>query len=154
RPAAFAGAARLPLAARRPQGPEVDRVNARSALLTAVLLLAPLAASAADARRPLLDFARQREQSREHGDHTIASRADPKEAQHAVDQGHVPREAECARSLGAQRYANLYTSLAGTRASMGDLSGAAAAYRSAHACRPRDPNILAALGGVLFDARR
>ena len=61
--------------------------------------------------------------------------------------------ADCARSLGAQRYANLYASLAATSAALGDQKGAAAAYRSAHACRPRDANILAALGGVLFDAR-
>ena len=31
--------------------------------------------------------------------------------------------------------------------------GAARAYRSAHACRPRDAQILAALAGVLFDGR-
>ena len=38
-------------------------------------------------------------------------------------------------------------------AGQGDFAGAAKAYRSAHACRPRDAQILAALAGVLFDAR-
>jgi len=65
----------------------------------------------------------------------------------------VPPDGDCAGSLGAQRYAHLYIALAGARAMTGDHAGAAAAYRSAHACRPRDPDILAALGGVLFDSR-
>jgi lipoprotein NlpI len=125
----------------------------RLAILACGVLLAPLAAAAGDTAHPLLAFARQREETREHGDRNIASRSDLLEAQHALAQGHVPAEAECAHSLGAQRYADLYTTLAGTRASAGDLKGAAAAYRSAHACRPRDADILAALGGVLFDAR-
>jgi lipoprotein NlpI len=124
----------------------------RFGILAGLLLLAPLGA-AADAAHPLLDFARQREQSREHGDRNIASRSDLLEAQHALEQGHVPPETGCAHSLGAQRYADLHSTLAGARASSGDLKGAAAAYRSAHACRPRDADILAALGGVLFDAR-
>jgi lipoprotein NlpI len=127
-------------------------VNARLPVFVALLLMAPLA-TAGHANRPLLDFARIRAQTQAHSERTIASRDDLREAQHALEQGHVPPEAECARSLGAQRFADLYTSLAATRASLGDLAGAAAAYRSAHACRPRDADILAALGGVLFDAR-
>jgi len=142
----------MPFAARRPQGPEVDGVNARLATFVTLLLVAPLSA-AGDVAHPLLEYARQRESAQEHSDRGIASRADLTEAEHALEQAHVPPEAECARSIGAQRYANLYTALAGTRAALGDLAGAAAAYRSAHACRPRDANILAALGGVLFDAR-
>ena len=128
-------------------------MKARLAILAGLLLLAPLIEAADTRSHPLLDFARQREQSSEHSDRNIASRSDLIEAQHALDQGRVPSEADCPRSIGAQRYANLYTTLAATRAALGDLKGAAAAYRSAHACRPRDPNILAALGGVLFDAR-
>lgn len=128
-------------------------MSARLAILAGLLLIPSLAGAAGVASHPLLDFAREREQSREHSDRSVASRSDLKEAQHALEQGHVPPEAECARSLGAQRYADLYTTLAATKASLGDLAGAAAAYRSAHACRPRDANILAALGGVLFDAR-
>lgn len=121
-------------------------------MLMGLMLLAPLAA-AAPALHPLLDFARERAGTREHSERNVVSRADVKEAEHALEQARVPPAAECAASLGAQRYADLYTSLAGARASLGDAAGAAAAYRNAHACRPRDPDILAALGGVLFDAR-
>jgi lipoprotein NlpI len=127
-------------------------VSGRSAILVGLLLLAPLAA-AGGADHPLLDFARLREATRAHSERNIASRKDLLEARHALEQGRVPPEAECAGSLGAQRYADLYTMLASSQASVGDFAGAAAAYRSAHACRPRDANILAALGGVLFDAR-
>jgi len=125
----------------------------RDVVLAGLLLLSPLLATADTAAHPLLGFARQREQTREHSERNIASRGDLLEAQHALAQGHVPPEAECARSLGAQRYADLYTALAATRSSLGDFAGAAADYRNAHACRPRDADILAALGSVLFDAR-
>jgi lipoprotein NlpI len=127
-------------------------VNARPAILVGLLLLAPLAA-AADAKRPLLEFARLRAETHQHSDRNIASRSNLLEAEHALEQGRVPPAAGCASSLGAQRYADLYTTVAGARASLGDLAGAAAAYRSAHECRPRDPDILAALGGVLLDSR-
>jgi lipoprotein NlpI len=127
-------------------------VSARIAILAGLLLTSPLA-SADGTGHPLLDFARERAESHERSDRNIGSRADLLEAEHAVEQAHIPPEAECASSLGAPRYADLYTMLGGARAAVGDLAGAAAAYRSAHACRPRDANILAALGSVLFDAR-
>jgi lipoprotein NlpI len=127
-------------------------VIARRAILAALLLM-PTLALARGENHPLLDYARKREATRSHDPHNIASNADVAEAQHALDQGHVPAELECASSLGAQRYASLYASLAAARAGVGDLPGAAAAYRSAHACRPRDADLLGALGEVLFDAR-
>lgn len=139
----------MPLVARRPQGPEVHRLSVRLAFIA---LLFPLGAAAADAH-PLLDFARERAETRERDARNIATSSGITEAQHAIDQARVPAEADCARSLGAQRYADLYTQLAGEKTSVGDRAGAAAAYRSAHACRPRDADILAALGGVLFDQR-
>jgi lipoprotein NlpI len=127
-------------------------VKTRLATLITLLLLAPLAA-AAQALHPLLDFARSRADTHQHSERNIASRSDLLEAEHALQQGRVPSAAECAGSLGAQRYADLYTTLAAARSALGDVAGAAAAYRSAHECRPRDPDILAALGGVLLDAR-
>lgn len=113
----------------------------------------PAAASEADASHPLLEYARRYQQEHDLGERYVASRSPLRNAELALEQGRVPPESECARSLGAQRYAELYTAVAGSKASAGDLAGAAAAYRSAHACRPRDPDILAALGGVLIDAR-
>ena len=70
-----------------------------------------------------------------------------------LEQAHAPADAECARSLGAPRFADLHARAGAARAGDGDFAGAAAAYRRAHACRPRDADILAALAGVLFDAR-
>lgn len=127
-------------------------MTAPRAIVATLLLLVPLFATARE-DRPLLEFARARAATHQHSERNIASRSSLREAEHALEQGHVPPEAECAGSLGAQRYANLYTTLAAERAALGDVAGAAAAYRSAHACRPRDADILAALGGVLFDAR-
>ena len=127
--------------------------------ILACLALASLAMAAAPAPapgptpHPLLDFARERETTRERDANRIARDSDVREALHALEQGNTPPEAECAQSMGAQRYANLYTDLAAARAGSGDLKGAAEAYRSAHACRPRDADILGALGGVEFDAR-
>ncbi len=43
--------------------------------------------------------------------------------------------------------------MAFSRSSEGDFAGAAAEFRRALACRPHDPDIHAALAGVLFDAR-
>jgi hypothetical protein len=54
---------------------------------------------------------------------------------------------------GRTTFRELYGQLAVARTAEGDFMGAARDYRSAHACRPHDPEILAALAGVLFDAR-
>jgi lipoprotein NlpI len=56
-------------------------------------------------------------------------------------------------AIGAARFAALHGEFATSSADAGDLAAAADGYRHAHACRPHDPNILAALAGVLFDAR-
>lgn len=129
-------------------------MNARLAVLAGLLLVSPVAAAVDATPHPLLEFARHRDVAgRPDSARDFTSRSDLREAQHALDQARLPPESECARSLGAQRYADLYTYLAAKRSALGDLAGAAAAYRSAHACRPRDADILAALGDVLFEAR-
>ena len=74
-------------------------------------------------------------------------------ALHAIEQSHPPASADCARSLGAQRFAELYGSLGAARSAVGDFQGAAEAYRHAVACRPRVAELHAALGSALFDAR-
>ncbi|HTU66859.1 MAG TPA: hypothetical protein VMF52_12995 [Steroidobacteraceae bacterium] len=127
--------------------------------IVALLLASVVAAASPPARpastpaaHPLLDFARARERTRERGRESYGTR-NVREAEHALEQGHVPNDADCAGSLGAQRFANLHLEVAAARAGAGDPRGAADAYRRAHACRPRDADLLAALGSVLFDAR-
>ena len=134
-------------------------------LLLTVLLVAPLAAqdktTPTASGHPLLERARQREAER--ADEAQAGKTSGREisfgylnlreALHALEQAHVPDDAHCADSLGASRYAALHNDVAASRAVDGDYLGAAADYRHALACRPRDPEILSALAGVLFDAR-
>ena len=138
-------------------------------LLLAVILAAPAAAQEAKSSvpngttstHPLLDRAREREAERirEAQDGKSGGRAigfgylNLREALHALEQAHVPDDAQCAGSLGASRYAVLHGDVAASRAVDGDYLGAAADYRRALACRPRDAELLGALAGVLFDAR-
>ena len=79
--------------------------------------------------------------------------AELREADHALERAQAPPDGECAASLGARRFAELHGSVGVARSMLGDFAGAARAYRRAHACRPRDADVLAALGGALFDAR-
>jgi len=138
-------------------------------LLLAVILTAPAAAqeakssvpNATRSTHPLLVRAREREaeRSREAQDGKSGGRAigfgylNLREALHALEQAHVPDDAQCAGSLGASRFAVLHGDVAASRAVDGDYLGAAADYRRALACRPRDAELLGALAGVLFDAR-
>ena len=128
-------------------------------------LAAPLAAqdtTSVDPRSyPLLERARQREAERIKEAREGDANSPPtgfeylnlSQAMHAREQAHVPGDAQCAGSVGAARFAELHIDVAAARAIDGDYLGAAADYRRALACRPRDADLLDALGGVLFDAR-
>ena len=123
-------------------------------LLAALMLCTGMAAAAGSATpaHPLLEMARQRvlkggEQRTAPGVSNVS------EAEHQLAQAQPPADEVCSGSLGAPLFAALHAEVAAARAGDGDFTGAAAAYRSAHACRPRDPRILSALAGVLFDAR-
>ena len=150
----------MPLAARRPQGPESHRLKRASLLLLAALLAHPLPVTGGEdctpAEHPLLERARQREIERakepERTRQFIGTGA-LREAQHQLQQARVPDSENCARSLGAIHFADLHASVGLARASDGDYLGAAADYRKALACRPRDTDLLGALAGALFDAR-
>ena len=138
-------------------------------LLLALLLLSPLSApgAAIDAANPvqdkfpLLERAREREAERAHASRAGESSGPEisfgyltlREALHSREQAHVPDDSQCAGSLGAYRYAALHNDVAASRTLEGDFLGAAADFRRALACRPRDAEILSALAGVLFDAR-
>jgi len=149
----------MPQPARRPAGAEVACL--KHALLATLLLTlaAPGTASAGDEEdldfmRPLLQFARERERTRDERPRpTPAGVSELKEARHQLEQSNPPREGECAGSLGAAVYADLYAELAAAHAAEGDYGGAAVELRKAHDCRPHSADILSQLAGVLFDAR-
>lgn len=101
---------------------------------------------------PLLELARERGPTSELLESPVRATG-LREAEHLVEQAQPPADDACARSIGALRYAELYANLAAARSAEGDFAGAAHEYRRAHACRPRDAGILAALAGALFDAR-
>jgi len=105
------------------------------------------------AAHPLLDLAHELQKTRKPDLRVAPGAPGLREAEHALAQVQAPADTACAGSIGAMRYASLHIDLALARTGQGDFAGAAQAYRSAHACRPRDAQILAALAGVLFDAR-
>ena len=145
----------MPFAARRAAFVASLRLKRAIIPLLAWLALAPavFAQGAAKSDHPLLDLAREKALKSGELPRAAPGVSGVHDAEHQRDQAHVPAESECASSLGAIRYAELHAEVASARGGEGDFAGAAAAYRSAHACRPRDPDILAALAGVLFDAR-
>jgi lipoprotein NlpI len=125
-------------------------------VLVAGFLAAPAVWSApsgdSDAH-PLLDLARELQATRKPDMRTTPGAPGLRQAEHELEQAHVPPGDECAQSLGALRFAGLHMDVGAARVGMGDFAGAAQAYRQARACRPRDSHILAALAGVLFDMR-
>jgi lipoprotein NlpI len=124
-------------------------------VLTGLLAAVASQAAAADesARHPLLDLARELQATRKPDMRATPGAPGLREAEHALEQAQAPPDSECARSLGALRFAELHMMVGGARVGLGDFAGAAQAYRRAQFCRPRDAQILAALAGVLFDAR-
>jgi lipoprotein NlpI len=145
----------MPLAARRRQGAQSFRLKgallkllAGMALLPGVVLAEPLDVN----DHPLLEMARERVLGDARQRHAPGV-SGVREAEHQLAQAKVPPDESCAGSIGAATFAGLHEEVAAARSGAGDFAGAAAAHRSAHACRPRDPNILAGLAGVLFDAR-
>jgi len=150
----------MPFTSRRHQGIESLRLKhaltAIAACLVACLLALPAIGAPADlppSNHPLLDLAHELQKERKPDLRVAPGAPELRQAEHALAQSKAPADDECAGSIGAPRFADLHADLAAARAGQGDFAGAAQAFRSAHACRPRDPQILAALSGVLFDAR-
>ena len=113
----------------------------------------PLLAAEDSSDRPLLALARELQETRKLDRRVTPGAPALRQAEHALEQAHAPPDEECASRLGATRFADLHVDVGSARVGQGDFPGAASAYRNAHACRPRDAQILAALSGVLFDAR-
>jgi len=124
-----------------------------TAALLALWLASPAISLAEVDGHPLLELARERAKEPDKAVRGAADGSAVREARHALEQAHVPADADCAAAIGAARFAALHGEFATSSADAGDLAAAAEGYRHAHACRPHDPNILAALAGVLFDAR-
>ena len=146
----------MPLAAWWHQGIESLRLKHALAVIVACLLALPAAGASADREasdHPLLDLARELQQTRKPDLRVAPGAPELRQAEHSLAQAKPPADDACAGSIGALRFADLHADLALARAGQGDFAGAAKAYRSAHACRSRDPQILAALAGVLFDGR-
>jgi lipoprotein NlpI len=125
--------------------------------LLACWLVLPAGVSAADPAQlsphPLLALARELELTRDRAPKVPPGTTPLREILHQLQQARAPADEECAGSIGALRYAELYVAVGAARSAAGDFQGAATEFRRAHACRPRDAFILAALAGVLFDAR-
>jgi tetratricopeptide (TPR) repeat protein len=134
----------------------LKRVGSKLAcLLLCSFLAEPQAVHAANAEsagHPLLDLAQE-----------LATRRDPpargyyapelRASEHALEQAHPPADADCARSLGASVYADLYVDLARAHEAKGAFDRAVQAYRRALACSPRNSRILGHLADALFSAR-
>lgn len=114
---------------------------------------AALAEEPGQSERPLLVLAREREATRPRQHPDAASISGLREAEHQREQARVPPDEECAESLGAKRFAEIHAMVGAARQVEGDFLGAAAEYRRAIACRPRDADLHSALGAVLFDGR-
>ena len=150
----------MPFTPGRPQGIESHRLKHASAIVLVWLLALPVSQGVAahesgeqSADHPLLDLARELQKTRKPDLRVAPGSPGLKQAEHALAQAQAPADAECAGRIGATRFADLHIDLAIARTGQGDFAGAAQAYRSAHACRPRDAQILSALAGVLFDVR-
>jgi len=111
------------------------------------------AATPQSGQHPLLDLARELEASREPQLQPDYTSPELRSAEHALRQAHPPADAECARSLGASVFADLYSELAQAHEARGDFAAAAQAYRHALACTPRSVRVLNNLAQALFDAR-
>ena len=147
----------MPDTARRPEEPESARLKRVLPALLSIWLALPAGAADAGARKdsshPLLELARELETSRDKTPRGAPGTDNLREVAHQLQQASPPKDEECAGSIGARRYADLYLLLGSARSAEGDFVGAAAEFRRAHACRPRDPVTLAAIAGALFDAR-
>ena len=136
-------------------------LNAFAVSLVACLLAVPAPAADSEAAaaepvtadHPLLDLARDLQKTRKPDLRVAPGSPELRQAEHELAQAKAPADDECAGSIGASRFAGLHVDIALARTGLGDFSGAAAAYRRALACRPRDAVALSALAGVLFDAR-
>jgi tetratricopeptide (TPR) repeat protein len=129
-------------------------VRFAGALLFVCLLPAATgAAEPASGEYPLLDLARELASEREAEPRLVSDSVELRHAEHALEQARAPSDEQCSRSLGSGKFAELHMDVAGARLNKGDVAGSLAAYRRAHACRPRSAHILGRMAEVMLDAR-
>jgi tetratricopeptide (TPR) repeat protein len=122
----------------------------------ALLTLTPLAAAAAESQKPsptpLLDYAREQPPPTQPFSGSLDKQL--ANVEYELSRHPPPPKTECAQTLGAIRFAELYENLAAARANTGDYTGAIAAYENALACQPRGAVIHQELAAELFHAGR
>jgi tetratricopeptide (TPR) repeat protein len=122
-------------------------VRSAPPLLTFLMCAAALAAEG----MPLFDFSQELPFVPMTNDQQL--RRQLARAEHDLKQN-PPPETDCARTLGANRFADLYERLGGTYFSMGQISAAIDAFRKSIACDPRNPNVHASLAVALMHANQ
>jgi tetratricopeptide (TPR) repeat protein len=117
----------------------------------ALLLLALLACGTALAapEMPLFDFAQELPFVVMTDDSQL--RRQLVRAEHDLKQT-PPPGGDCARTLGASRFADLYYTLGSTRFQMGEMSAAIDSFRKSVGCDPRNPNVYALLAAAFLNA--
>ena len=120
-----------------------DSSKARGCVLAASLALSLLSgALSAQEPSPLLAYAQ--ELSYPTIPHERERFARLQEAEYVL-QRNPPPEENCAQTLGAQRFADIYEELGIARSRTGDHDGAAEAFTKALECSPRNPRLHASL---------
>jgi lipoprotein NlpI len=127
----------------------VSRCGSRAALSIGLWLLSGGAGAATST--PLLDYARTLNFDTLPGEQS--DRRELARASYEIAQDPPPRE-DCARTLGARRFAGLLDELGAARAALGDTDGAVQAYQAALACTPRALYLHAAVAEELMHAGR
>jgi tetratricopeptide (TPR) repeat protein len=124
-------------------------------LALTLLALAPLGAAAQSQNpspTPLLDYARELPPPTQPFGNSWARRLASVEQE--IARHPPPPQEECAHTLGAGRFADLYEQLGSVRANTGDHSGAIEAYEQAIACQPRVTYRYSYLAAELLHAGR
>jgi hypothetical protein len=114
---------------------------ARALLCGCLLWTSVYAAEYESGEHPLLDLARALEATRKPQPNRRYYAPELRASEHALEQAQPPADADCARSIGASVYADLYLDLAGALEARGEFPGAVQAPRAGlHAtqlARPR-----------------
>jgi tetratricopeptide (TPR) repeat protein len=126
---------------------------ARALLCSCLVWASGYAAEHPPGEHPLLDLARALETTRKSQPDGRYYAPEVRSFEHALEQADPPADADCARSMGASVYADLYVDLGQALEAGGDYRGAVRAYRRALACVPRSARILANLAAAQFSAR-